>query len=227
MEAIKEHFEEEAKGFDKIIQKLIPYYVEMIDGMVEAIPYQKTDSINIIDLGCGTGTIAYRIKQKFPKSNMTCLDIAKNMLEMSKIKLNDYSNVQYQLGDFQDYQFTDTYHVIVSSLALHHLVTDEDKIRFYRKIHEALNTGGIFLNADVVLGSNKHYQRVFMDKWRAFMKRQVCEEDIENIWIPKYLAEDRPARLTDHLNWLKKLGFDEIDVIWKYYNFAVYCGRKQ
>jgi tRNA (cmo5U34)-methyltransferase len=30
----------------------------------------------------------------------------------------------------------------------------------------------------------------------------------------------------DQLAWLKDLGFSEIDVIWKYYNFAVNGGRK-
>lgn len=55
MDKVKKHFEEEAKEFDKIIRELIPYYEEMIDGMVAAIPHQRNDKINVIDLGCGTG----------------------------------------------------------------------------------------------------------------------------------------------------------------------------
>jgi tRNA (cmo5U34)-methyltransferase len=30
----------------------------------------------------------------------------------------------------------------------------------------------------------------------------------------------------DHLKWLKKVGFKDVDVIWKYYNFGVYGGIK-
>ncbi len=40
MEAVKKHFEEEAKEFDKIILRLVPYYSEMIDGIVSAIPIE-------------------------------------------------------------------------------------------------------------------------------------------------------------------------------------------
>ena len=58
------------------------------------------------------------------------------------------------------------------------------------------------------------------------MKKYVSEEEIENKWMPQYQEEDRPAKLIDQLNWLVELGFSDVDVIWKYYNFAVYGGRK-
>jgi tRNA (cmo5U34)-methyltransferase len=223
---VKKHFEEEAKDFDKIIQELIPHYSEMINGMVAAIPHKRTDIINVIDLGCGTGTISKQIKQIFPKAKITCLDLAENMIEMSKIKLNNYPDIQFQIGEFEDYEFDDKYDVIVSSLALHHLETDEDKMSFYHKIYESLCLGGVFFNADVVLGSSEHFQTLYMDKWTSFMKRHVSKEEIENKWIPKYLEEDRPSKLIDQLIWLKEIGFAEVEIIWKYYNFAVYGGCK-
>jgi tRNA (cmo5U34)-methyltransferase len=30
----------------------------------------------------------------------------------------------------------------------------------------------------------------------------------------------------NQITWLTNLGFLEVDIIWKYYNFAVYGGRK-
>jgi tRNA (cmo5U34)-methyltransferase len=41
-----------------------------------------------------------------------------------------------------------------------------------------------------------------------------------------YREEDRPARFVDQLNRLRDIGFNGVDVIWKYYNFAVYGGVK-
>jgi tRNA (cmo5U34)-methyltransferase len=118
------------------------------------------------------------------------------------------------------------YDAVVSSLALHHLITDGDKIDFYRKIYDALRENGVFFNADVVLGSNEHIRNVYIAKWKSFMKEHVSEEEIENKWLPQFREEDRPAQLIDQINWLVDLGFSDVDVIWKYYNFAVYGGRK-
>ena len=38
---------------------------------------------DIIDLGCGTGTISKQIKINYPRATITCLDLAENMIEMS------------------------------------------------------------------------------------------------------------------------------------------------
>jgi tRNA (cmo5U34)-methyltransferase len=54
----------------------------------------------------------------------------------------------------------------------------------------------------------------------------VSQEEIEGKWIPKYEAEDRPAKLADQLAWLKEIGFSDVDVIWTQYNFAVCGGSK-
>ena len=58
------------------------------------------------------------------------------------------------------------------------------------------------------------------------MRKHVSEEEIDNKWLPKYREEDKPAKLMNQLQWLVDIGFIETDVIWKYYNFAVYGGRK-
>jgi tRNA (cmo5U34)-methyltransferase len=53
------------------------------------------------------------------------------------------------------------YGVVVSSLALHHLVTDDDKQQCYSWIHGSLAPGGRFYNADVVLASSDDLHEVY------------------------------------------------------------------
>jgi tRNA (cmo5U34)-methyltransferase len=178
-------------------------------------------------LGCGTGTIAERIKTAFPNASITCVDIAGNMLEMAKVKLAGQPAVRFVRADFNRFDFDGEQEAVVSSLSLHHLATDGDKRSFYRKIFDALAPGGVFTNADVVLGSSGGLQRAYMDRWKAFMRKSVPADEIENKWIPKYHEEDRPARLTEQLGWLEEIGFTGVDVVWKYYNFAVYGGMKE
>ncbi len=224
---VKAHFEEEAKEFDEIILKLIPHYEDMIDALISSIPFEHNSSIRVLDLGCGTGTVTKTLKERFKNAKVTCLDLAKNMIEMAKIKLHEYSDIDYAIGDFYDYNFSENYDVIVSSLALHHLVTDADKKEFYRKIYNALTPGGIFLNADVVLGSNSYTQELYINKWKEFMNLSLDMEEIEEKWIPAAETEDHPAKLIDHINWLCEIGFKDVDIIWKYYGGAVYCGYRQ
>ncbi len=224
---VKAHFEEESKEFDEIILKLIPHYKDMINALISSIPFEQGAPVKVLDLGCGTGTVTQTLKEQFKNAKVTCLDLAENMIEMAKLKLQDYNNIEYVIGDFYEYNFTEKYDVIVSSLALHHLATDEDKKGFYKKIYKALTPGGVFLNADAVLGSNKYLQGLYTSKWKKFMNLSIGMEEIEEKWIPAAEQEDHPAKLTDHIDWLRDTGFKDVDVIWKYYHLAVYGGCKQ
>ena len=149
------------------------------------------------------------------------------MIAMTQSRLARYPDVRYVVGDFNAFDFDGKYDAVIPSLALHHLVTDEDKRRFYRRFSESLAPGGVFYNADVVLGSSDFLQDVYMKRWRDFMNREVPKDEIEHKWIPKYEAEDRPAKLMDQLKWMEEIGFVDVDVVWKYCNFAVYGGVRR
>ena len=123
---VKAHFEEESAEFDEIILKLIPHYKDMINALISSIPFEHDAPVKVLDLGCGTGTVTKTLKEHFKNAHVTCLDLAENMIEMAKIKLNDYNDIEYTVGDFYEYNFTAKYDVIVSSLALHLLASDED-----------------------------------------------------------------------------------------------------
>jgi tRNA (cmo5U34)-methyltransferase len=226
IDQIKNHFESEAHEFDELILKLIPFYQEMVSAVVLALPFPTDAIINVIDLGCGTGTLAQRILEKYPKARITCLDLAENMIQMARIKLTSHPNVTYVTGDIAHYEFDQPYEVIVSSLALHHLANESEQKSFYRKVYQAMAPDGVFYNADLVLGSNEHLQTIYLQKWQAYMEKSVSRMEIETKWLPNYRVEDRPVKLESLLSWLKETGFREIDVIWKYYNFAVYGGYK-
>lgn len=226
MDQIKQHFEEEAHKFDQIIQQLIPHYNEMLRALTTALPFDRGTPLQVLDLGCGTGTVARHILEAFPQAHVTCLDFSEKMIGMAQSKLADVIRVNYLVQDFRDYQPGIPYHAIVSSLALHHLVTDEEKKAFYQKIYQSLLPGGCFYNADVVLGASDHLQSAYLERWKEFMQRQISAEEVENVWLRKYREEDRPAPLLQQLTWLSNLGYSPVDVVWKYYNFAVYGGMK-
>lgn len=225
IDEIKQHFEEEARDFDRIILTLIPDYSQMVEAVVGAMPFESNAPIEVIDLGCGTGTLAQGVLSVFPNAHVICLDLAENMIAMAQSKLAHYPRARFIVGDFTT--FEGEYNAVISSLALHHLATDEDKKHFYHRIYARLRPGGVFYNGDVVLASSDVLQAMYMRQWRAFMRRTISDEEIEGKWIPKHRSEDRPAKLVEQLEWLTRIGFADVDVPWKRYNFAVYGGAKR
>lgn len=227
MNNAKNLYENEAEKFDYVIPLLIPYYNQIYDILIDSIPFQENDEIEILDIGCGTGTLAKILKEKFPNSHVTCLDFSKNMIKIARIKLSNYKNdIDFLVGDFSKFDLSKKYDVIVSSFALHHIPSDNQKIQLYKDVFHNLNTNGVFLNADLVLGSNKHIKNLNSKKWKEHITRYFNEIEVLNELLPKYQADDNPSVLFSHLKWLENAGFKEVETIWKYYNFAIYGGRK-
>ncbi len=226
MDKIKNHFEEESVQYDGIIKNLIPYYPQMVEALVNTLPFNSSKDIDVIDLGCGTGTISCAVKYAYPKAKITCVDISGKMLKVAASKLSDASGATFINRNFYDFSFDKKYDAVVSSLALHHMVTKQDKLEFYRKIYSCLNAGGVFINADVVLASTDALQERYMEQWKSFMCKNVSTDEVDNKWIPTYYEEDRPVSMMDHFEMLKNAGFEVMDVVWKFYNFAVYMAVK-
>lgn len=100
---------------------------------------------NILDLGCGTGTLTIMIKQVHPESHVTGLDGDLEVLEIARSKAAK-AGVDIALDHSMAYHLPypgDTFDRVVSSLMLHHLDT-EDKQRTMAEVYRVLRPGGEF-----------------------------------------------------------------------------------
>jgi tRNA (cmo5U34)-methyltransferase len=226
MDDIRTNFSQGASDYDARIRNIIPRYDEMLDVLVSCVPVNEGKKLKAIDVGCGTGALSEKLLNARPYVELTCLDMTENMLNLAKERMKDHRNVRYVLSDLYDFEFDGPYDLIVSSLALHHVISDEDKKAVYQRFYHALGPGGSFYNADLVLGSDDEMQQLYMKRWTEFMGRSLPRGEVDHMVLPRYRQEDSPAKLVDHLRWLSEVGFRSVDVVWKYYNFAVYGGKR-
>ena len=114
---------------------------------------------------------------------------------------------------------------MATSLALHHIEPDKRKFSFYKKLFKWLKKDGVLINADVILATNKKTQQIYLNKWEEYILRSFNQKQVQQNY-ERYLREDRPAILMTEIEWLKEVGFKNVDIYWKYFNFAVYGGTK-
>ena len=115
--------------------------------------------------------------------------------------------------------------MIVSALSVHHLEEPDKRVLFVN-VYEALVDGGLFVNADQVLGPTPEIEKVYRQSWlRQVRERGVAEDDLASALAR--MEEDKMSTLDAQLGWLKGIGFQAVNCWYKNYSFAVYSGRRR
>ncbi len=113
--------------------------------------------------------------------------------------------------------------LIISALAIHHLA-DADKRSLFARIRAALPPGGLFINAEQVLGhdpqTEARYARIWLDQVKA---AGVPEAEIAK--AHERMSHDRCASVENQLAWMRDAGLTQVDCSFKAWRFAVLSGR--
>ena len=97
----------------------------------------------VLDLGCGTGTLAIMAKQAQPGAEVAGLDADPDMLKVAKYKSGLLGvPVKFDTGFTNHLPYPDeSFDRILSSIMIHHLKTP-DKIQTAQEVYRVLKPGG-------------------------------------------------------------------------------------
>lgn len=186
----------------------VPHRSEGEATLLEFLPPQPR---RILDLGTGDGRLLALVKRVHPQAESVGLDFSPAMLERARqrfaadrsisIVTHDLDHPLPELGKFD---------AVVSSFAIHHLV-HERKRALYSEIFQLINAGGVFCNLEHVASPTVQLHKEFLE---------CLGVTPEN--------EDPSNKLLDletQLQWLREIGFSEVDCLWKWRELALLMGR--
>jgi ubiquinone/menaquinone biosynthesis C-methylase UbiE len=139
--------------------------------------------MKVLDLGCGTGTLTVMLKQAHPDANITGMDGDSEVLDIAR-KKSEGMDIQWDEGLASSLPYPDSaFDRVVTSLVIHHLVTD-DKRHAFKEIYRVLKPHGELYVLD--FGEPHSSLTRFMTK---YMRR--LEETADNFdgLIPRIVAE--------------------------------------
>ena len=186
-----------------------PHRAEGEGVLLEQVP---DNARRVLDLGTGGGRLLGPISRDHPEISGTGLDFSEPMLQAARERFagdqqitileHDLSKPLPGLGKFD---------VVVSSFAIHHLEHGR-KHSLYGEVFNLLEPGGVFANLEHVASPTHRLHLAFFD---------AIGEPLED--------EDPSDRLLDvetQLEWLRGLGFEDVDCYWKWLEMALLVGVK-
>ena len=222
--SVRRHLRVAIDAYDATIRQFIPGYEEMLG--VAARELAPVASGLVVDLGGGTGALAEAILESGASGNVELIDVDREMLAQGpRTRLGRFGGrVRFTEGSFLEE--LPRCNGAASSLALHHVPTLEAKRALYRRIHDALEPGGVFVNADATMPAEPAAGEATWSAWADHMVRQGIARERAFQHFEEWAEEDAYFPLEEELAAVMAAGFDA-ECVWREVGMTVVVGRKR
>jgi tRNA (cmo5U34)-methyltransferase len=212
-----------AQVFDNMVSRSVPMYGEIQRMLAELARSFVAEGSNVYDLGCSTGTTLALLSQNLPvNARLVGLDYSADMLQQAREKLESLKladRIELRQADLDAGVDIENASVVMLVLTLM-FVRPLNREKLMRRIHAGMNENGCLLVVEKVLGDGSLFNRLFIEHYYAFKRRmgyselEIAQkrEALENVLIPYRLQENRDLLLG--------AGFREVEIFFKWYNFA-------
>jgi len=218
----------------------IPLAQEQIGVMMSILKTREQPVESFLDLGCGDGILGAAILGEYQSAHGVLVDFSEPMLVQAREQLKEYElQLAFENLDYGDpawvsrMQIHVPFDAIVSGFSIHHQ-PDARKREVYAEIHSMLKPNGWFINIEHVSSSAQLNVDLFEDHYTsaryAIEKQNGGTRSLEEIATEYKNRPDKAANILASVelqcDWLREIGYEEVDCYFRIYELAVFGGRK-
>lgn len=107
----------------------------------------------VLDFGCGMGTVAYHVAKKLPNGKLTCLDISEQWLKVCRKTLRRFRNIIFLKWELQVLE-SECYDVVYCHFVLHD-IQDCELEKVITLLARSLKSGGTLVFREPLSNTKK------------------------------------------------------------------------
>ncbi len=218
----------------------IPLAQEQVDVALRLIDQAGVPVRRFLDVGCGDGFLGAVLLERFPDATGTFVDFSEPMLQAARERLAPFGErVNIEHADLSGPAWSTalgeggTFDIVISGFAIHHL-TDDRKRELYSEVLELLTPGAFFINIEHVSSRTPWLTDAFDELLTdSFYDHQLASgQDVTRAQVAaEYVhrpdkQENILAPVETQCDWLRELGFVDVDCYFKLLELAVFGGRR-
>ncbi len=216
--------------FDDMIHRSVPCYEEILRRQAQLAARYYRPGSRIYDLGCSIGNFALRLCEEMAADEfaMVAVDNSPSMLKTFRERLADLPgkrNIRLVCDDICAAEL-DNASVVVINLTMQFLPV-EKREALLQKVFRALLPGGVLLLTEKVVHKDRELTALEQEFHHRF-KKEMGYSDLEISQKREALEQVLiPESLEQHLQRLRRVGFRQLDLWFKWFNFAALLCRKE
>jgi tRNA (cmo5U34)-methyltransferase len=218
--------EEVASVFDDMLNRSVPFYKENLNLQINILKNFLEENDKVVDLGSSTGTFLIELAKKSNKKlNLIGIDNSSAMVKRARNKAKAFGvDIDFIEEDFLNYDFSNS-KVLIANYTIQ-FIRPLKREKLIKKIFNSLTNKGIFLMSEKLITNHKKLNKIMIDEYYNFKKKmgyseyEIAQkrEALENVLIPYTMEEN--------IEMLKEGGFKEVEIIFRWNNFATFIAFK-
>ena len=235
------HHPDLAAKFLQNVRGAIPLSIEQIDMMLRLLTAARGERLeNFLDLGCGDGVLSSAILDENPGARGCLVDFSEGALAAARQRLHGHADrVEFILADYaqpgwmSEIVRAQPFDAVVSGFAAQHSPNDRKRALF-GEVFQLLKPEGIFINIEHVASATRWTESIWDDymidaifgqELRASADRSRAE--IAREYYARAAQEAGAlAPLEVQCDWLREIGFENVDCYLKVLELAVFGGQR-
>lgn len=214
LEKMSDFFTARLDGYEEHMLNAVEGCKEGYVKMAELLPRA---TVNLLDLGCGTGLELDEIFKTHSRIKVTGIDLTKAMLDVLREKHPD-KDLTLIHGSYFDYDFgRERFEAVISFQTLHHY-SHEQKIKLYSKVYSALKPGGRYIECDYMV-TEQEEEDFYFQEYERIRKEQ-------NIPDGEFYHYDTPCTIDNQLRMLRIANFEKVEMVWRKGNTTIIVADK-
>lgn len=207
------------------IERCFPRYREMLWALLDYLPpLPRVD--RILELGPGTGNLSVLLAEKFPAATLDLIDVSPDSLDVCRNRLGSDPRFRFRVSDFRLLDDdAETFDLIVSSIAIHHL-TSVEKQALFAQLFGLLRRGGVLSYADQHAGATEWLNQRHLTHWQAGSMSAGSTAAEWDMWMKHQAEHDHHDTMVSQIDWLREAGFQQVDCPWRYLLWTILQAEK-
>lgn len=212
--------------YDDNIRKVLPYYDEFHNQIVDLVSTYSDGDINWLDSGCGTGTLAKNALESLgDRIHFTLCDPSEGMLDVARERLSANKDVTFRCISSQQLDYSSQFDV-VTSVQSHHYLKEDDREKAVISCFNALKENGMYITFENISLNDNATQTLAQNRWCRYMSEHGRNDEQIQAHMARRGTEVFPITIEKHLSLLRNCGFKGVDVLWVSYMQAGFFAIK-
>jgi ubiquinone/menaquinone biosynthesis C-methylase UbiE len=222
--------------FLRSVRGTIPLAIEQVEMTLQLVGVARDQPLrNLLELG-GEGVLTAALLDEHPAAHGCLVDLSQELLAAARHRLRDRERVTFIQTDFAQPRWTDAlgdappFDAIVSALSIH-VLPDPRKRELYAEIHRLLGPGGVFINIEHVASATRWTESILDDYMIDAIFGQAIKAapgrtraEVARDYYARAGASLAPLEV--QCDWLREIGFENVDCYLKVGELALFGGQR-